>query len=62
MCKGAHLTHKRSGAQAQEKKLNPQIQKRKIKELKEFKENGREENNQINAKKKSKLTRRNKLN
>jgi len=27
MCKGAHQTHKRSGAQAQEKKLNSQIQK-----------------------------------
>jgi hypothetical protein len=27
MCKGAHQTHKRSGAQAQEKKLIPQIKK-----------------------------------
>lgn len=35
MCKGAHKTHKRSGAQAQAKRLKPQ---NGIKELKEFKE------------------------
>lgn len=35
MCKGAHKTHKRSGAQAQAKRLKPQ---NGIKELNEFKE------------------------
>jgi hypothetical protein len=40
MCKGAHKTHKRSGAQAQAKRLIPQNGK---KENKGLNENGREE-------------------
>jgi len=35
MCKGAHHIHKRSGAQAQKKKLIPLNSIRKIKEIKE---------------------------
>jgi len=34
MCKGAHLTHKRSGAQAQEKKLKSPNSKKENKGIK----------------------------
>lgn len=44
MCKGAHKTHKRSGAQAQAKRLKPQ---NGIKELKESKENGQNEERKV---------------
>jgi len=43
---------KRCTSTGEETKI-PKFKKRKIKELKELKENGREENNQTNAKKKS---------
>jgi len=52
---------KRCTGTGEETKI-PKFKKRKIKELKEFKENGREENNQTTAKNQIKLTRRNKLN
>lgn len=44
MCKGAHKTHKRSGAQAQAKRLKPQ---NGIKELKDLKENGQIEERKV---------------
>jgi hypothetical protein len=44
MCKGAHKTHKRSGAQAQAKRLKPQ---NGIKELKDLNENGQNEERKV---------------
>jgi hypothetical protein len=44
MCKGAHKTHKRSGAQAQAKRLKPQ---NGIKELKDLNESGQNEERKV---------------
>jgi len=44
MCKGAHKTHKRSGAQAQAKRLKPQ---NGITELKDLNENGQNEERKV---------------
>jgi hypothetical protein len=44
MCKGAHKTHKRSGAQAQAKRLKPQ---NGIKELKDLNKNGQNEERKV---------------